>query len=157
MIDLKSCSDIFSDYIKAGSQSSSPEVLEELADSKFDRIRLRVAENVKSPINVLEKLSRDNNSDVRIAVGTNPAAPLAVCLPLALDGDPNVRLGLANDLSTPVELLDKLVEDANPYICCRAKQTKDLILSKQDKPSFGQEMARWANSIMEDSTELRYA
>lgn len=126
--------EILTDYVQAGSQSCSPGVLERLAHSDVDRIRLRVAENPNTPVDVLELLSKDMNSDVRVAVGTNPSTPQHISNALAFDLDPNVRLGLAEDLNTPIELLDTLMEDENPYVCFRARETKSLLASK-GKPS----------------------
>ncbi len=157
MIDVKSCGEIFSDYIKAGSADCAVEEMEELAKSKYDRIRLRVAENPNSPHHVLELLAKDNNPDVRIAVATNPETPLPVSLALAFDEDPNVRLGLAIDFSTPMELLEKLVDDANPYISCRAIQTREGILSRKNVASLGQDLLNWANNVVDGSSELQYA
>lgn len=157
MIDVRNCGDIFSEYIKAGSADSAVEEMESLAKSKYDRIRLRVAENPNSPQHVLELLAKDGNPDVRVAVATNPQTCLSVSLPLALDEDPNVRLGLATDLSTPMELLEKLVDDVNPYISCRAIQTREVLLSKKNVASLGQDLLNWANNVVDGTSELQYA
>ncbi|MDR3617240.1 MAG: hypothetical protein P4L53_27035 [Candidatus Obscuribacterales bacterium] len=116
-------------YVQAGDPNCSPEMLEDLARDKVDRIRLRVAENPGTPIEVLELLAADKNVDVRIAVGTNSSTPPNVRRNLAFDHDLNVRLGLAEDLQTPLELLNMLCHDTNPYVSCRAEQTKALVIS----------------------------
>jgi hypothetical protein len=157
MLGAKSYTDILSNYIKAGSQSCSPQLLAELAHSEVDRIRLRVAENPRTPVDILELLACDKNADVRIAAGTNPSTPMHISYSLAFDEDPNVRLGLAEDINTPVELLDKLMEDDNPYVSCRAGQTKELILSHNQPRDFGcHRFFRWASKGA-DQPELRYA
>jgi hypothetical protein len=152
--------DILTNYINAGSSSCSPKLLCDLAKSEVDKIRLRVAENPRTPISVLELLAKDTNADVRIAVGTNPSTPLTLSYVLACDADPNVRLGLADDVATRLELLERLAEDANPYVSQRAKQTKEIVLSKNSAPkkegfSLGR-LLRWTrkNGV---KRELSYA
>jgi len=126
----------FNKYIQAGDPSCSPQILAALARHKVDRIRLRVAENTSTPAEVLESLSADRNADVRIAVGVNPATPAYVSNRLACDQDLNVRFGLAEDISCPGALLEILSRDSNPYISCRARQTKQLLLAEERVNNF---------------------
>lgn len=51
------------------------------------------------------------------------------------DEDRNVRLGLAEDMNTP-KLLYKLLEGSNPYVSCRAEETKEMILSRGQPHPF---------------------
>jgi len=156
MMNAKLYGDILSNYVRAGSQSCSPQVLEAMAHSEIDRIRLRVAENPKTPIDVLELLATDRNIDVRIAVGTNPSAPAYLSYQIAFDEDPNVRLGLADDINTPIELLEKLAEDMNPYISYRARQTINIVQSQGNARSIGFTLLKWASKGM-DHPGLKYA
>lgn len=146
---------VFKRYIQAGNPNCSPVLLKALSQSQVDRIRLRVAENPNTPVEVLDFLSRDKNAEVRIAVGVNPATPNHISNRLASDEDLNVRFGLAEDMACPPELLDTLSHDANPYISCRAKQTKELLLA-ESKPSFDcHPFFRWVTEP--DQSGLRYA
>lgn len=147
---------ILDSYIKAGSQSCSADMLEVMAHSDIERIRLRVAENPKTPIDILEILSTDRCPDVRIAVGTNHSTPAFISFKLAFDEDPNVRLGLADDINTPIELLEKLSEDENPYIACRARQTINIICSQGKPRSIGNIVLRFAGKNY-DQPDLKYA
>lgn len=156
MLGAKQYGDALNNYIKAGSQSCPPEILEVLAHSEIDRIRLRVAENPRTPKDILELLASDKNVDVRIAAGTNPSTPAYVSYRLAFDEDPDVRLGLADDVNTPIELLEKLMEDSNPYVSHRAAQTRDIVLSQGKVRSFGQKLLHWVKNGL-DEPELRYA
>ncbi|HEY9785789.1 MAG TPA: hypothetical protein V6D17_10335 [Candidatus Obscuribacterales bacterium] len=157
MLGAKLCGEFLTDYIKAGSQSCSPQVLETLAHSKIDRIRQRVAENPNTPRDVLELLAADKSPDVRIAVGTNPATPAFISQSLAFDEDLNVRLGLAEDMNTPIEVLDKLIEDPNPYISYHAQQTKQYVQSQAPAKSFDcYRFLKWA-CTGQDQPGLRYA
>ncbi len=156
MMNAKFYGDVLSNYIKAGSQSSSPLILEAMAHSEIDLIRLRVAENPKTPIETLELLATDRNPDVRVAVGTNRSTPAYVCFPLAFDEDPNVRLGLADDVNTPIELLEKLTEDVNPYVSYRARQTIDIVQSQKSARSIGRVLFNWTGKGM-DQAGLKYA
>ena len=156
MLGARQYGDILSNYVKAGSQSCSPELLEAMAHSEIDRIRLRVAENPRTPKDILEILAVDKSADVRVAVGTNPSTPPYVSYKLAFDEDPNVRLGLADDIATPIELLEKLTEDSNPYVSYRAVQTKEIVLSQGKPRSLGCQFIRWLRKCVDES-ELRYA
>lgn len=153
--------DALNNYIKAGSPTSSPKLLAAMAYSEVDQIRLRVAENPRTPITALELLAKDKNADVRIAVGTNPSTPRILSYVLACDADPNVRLGMADDVNTPVELLDKLSQDLNPYVSHRAAQTKRIVLSqskteRKQKPIGLHQFFRW-NRKDTDKRKLSYA
>lgn len=156
MMNARLYGELFSEYIKAGSQSCSPATLEVMAHSEIDCIRLRVAENPRTPIDTLELLSTDKNPDVRIAVGTNNSTPPYVSFKLALDEDPNVRLGLADDINTPIELLEKLARDENPYVASRAIDTMKVISSRGKSRSIGPVLFRWAAKGF-DEPELKYA
>ena len=156
MLGARQYGDIFAHYVKAGSQSCSQQFLEEMAHSEVDRIRLRIAENPRTPVDTLELLASDRNPDVRVAVATNPATPAYISYRLAFDDDPNVRLGLADDVNTPIELLDKLLEDANPYVSYRAAQTRDIVLAQGKPRSFGKRLLRWLKKGT-DGPDLRFA
>jgi len=156
MLGARQYRDLLTDYIKAGSRSCSPEVLAALAHSEIDRIRLRVAENPRTPEHILEVLATDKNADVRVAVGINPSTHPLISYQFAFDEDPNVRLGLAEDINTPIELLEKLTEDSNPYVSCRAAQTKDIVLSQGKSRTYRRQFIRWLKKGMTEP-ELRYA
>lgn len=157
MMRVKCFADISSDYIKAGSESSSPKLLSELAHSEVDRIRERVAENTFAPLEVLELLAEDKNPEVRRAAGTNTSTPMHVRYSLAFDEDPNVRFGLAEDMNTPLELLNKLTEDSNPYISCRAEETKKMILAREQPNTLEfHRFFKWATKFA-DPPEFQYA
>lgn len=115
--------EFLANYIQAGKRSCSTKRLIELAGSQYEKVRARVAENPKTPVDVLELLAIDPGADVRIAVGTNPKTPLEVVHKLAVDQDPTVRLGLAEDHDLPIEVLEILTEDSNPHISCRARKS----------------------------------
>jgi len=122
----------FDDYIKAGSRFSSAETLSELAASSHQRIRLRVAENERSPAHVLEALAQDGDADIRAAVASNPSTPVDVVFSLSLDADPTVRHSMAEDPHTPIGVLRRLAKDENAYVSCRAQRTLAL-LNKENR------------------------
>jgi hypothetical protein len=157
MLRANSYANKWTDYIKAGSNTCSPQLLSELAHSAVDLIRIRVAENPRTPLEILEILAADKNADVRIAVGTNPSTPEHIRFGLAFDADPNVRLGLADDMNTPMELLEKLTEDTNPYVSCRAAQTKEYIGEQAQANPFGCHRFFRRTSMGMDQPELKYA
>ncbi|MBS1955257.1 MAG: hypothetical protein JST89_13810 [Cyanobacteria bacterium SZAS-4] len=143
-------------YVQAGDQSCSPEKLQALAKSKVDRIRLRVAENDHAPKEALELLARDCNPDIRIAVGINPNTPPHIRFSLAADEDVNVRFGLAEEITCPVELLEKLCQDNNPYVSCRANQTRQLRFAEPRASNFEcKRLFRWVSDC--DFPGFKYA
>lgn len=156
MMNTKPYGEILSNYVKAGSQSCSPQILEAMAHSEIDRIRLRVAENPNTPIEVLELLATDRNIDVRSAVGTNPSTPAYLSYQIAFDEDPNVRLGLADDINTPIEVLEKLTEDVNPYVSYRARQTINIAQSQGKARRIGFALFKWTSKGM-DHPRQKYA
>lgn len=115
------------DYVRAGSSKTSEEQLAKLAHSDHAKIRMRVAENPRTPTKVLELLARDPESDVRLAAGTNGSTPVDVVYGLALDSDPTVRHGLAEDPNMPLGVLKILANDDNAYVRCRATKTLSAI------------------------------
>lgn len=150
--------DALGQYIKAGSQSCSPEVLEQLAKSDIDRIRLRVAENPNTPASALKALSQDRCPDVRIAVGINPSTHTEVRQMLAQDEDLTVRLGLAEDINSPLSILDILAQDSNPYVACKAEQTKAIILSHIERSGSGEQtFVNWVRQGFDQGRQSRYA
>jgi|688.fasta_scaffold193641_1 hypothetical protein len=158
MLGARQYGDVISNYVKAGSQSCSPELLEVMDHSDIDRIRLRVAENPRTPIHILEILAADKNEDVRVAVGTNPSTPPHLSYQLAFDENIDVRLGLADDINTPFEVLETLTEDSNPYVRSRAIQTKEIALEHGSPRRFGRRFLQWLkNEGKADPHSLRYA
>jgi hypothetical protein len=117
----------FDDYIKAGSRFSAAETLAELANSPHHRIRLRVAENERSPARVLEALAQDRDADIRAAVASNPSTPVDTVFTLSLDADPTVRHSMAEDPHIPLGVLRRLAKDENAYVSCRARKTLALL------------------------------
>lgn len=120
--------DFIQQYVQAGKRSCPSSKLKELASSRFAKVRMRVAENERTPTDVLEQLSHDDCAEVRIAVGTNFRTKTEVAQKLASDEDINVRLGLAESPLTPIELLMQLSEDENPYVSSQAK--KGLVFAR---------------------------
>jgi hypothetical protein len=118
---------LLSMYIVAGSPNTSTEQLRKFANSSFEKIRLRVAENQNAPIDVLEKLSSDLSHDVRVAVATNPSTPWQLVEKLAADSDIVVRHGLAQEISTPIAILKQLCQDENGWVSGEARKTLHIL------------------------------
>jgi hypothetical protein len=116
-------------YILAGSPAASSEQLRRLSNSRYYKIRFRVAENPNTPRDVLERLAFDRNHDVRVAVATNTACPRNLVRLLASDGDITVRHGLAQDIGTPMDILEQLRHDENAWVSSEAKKTLRILTS----------------------------
>ena len=119
--------DQFKLYLRAGTKKARPDELRACSKNELVKIRLRAAENSRTPVDCLEELAHDSDADVRIAVALNPSTPLAVKAVLATDDDPTVRHGIAEEPSVAVELLQLLADDCNPYVSCRAHKTLELL------------------------------
>lgn len=111
------------DYINAGSADIPRSELTKLALSPNSRVRLRVAENHRTPTNTLMLLAYDESVYVKIAVAANPNTPRKTASEIASSDCVMTRLGLAEEASTPKYILDKLAQDENPYVAFQADKT----------------------------------
>lgn len=121
------CQHLLKLYIAAGGLDTATHRLEKPSRSRYDRVRMRVAENPRTPPYILERLASDNNPDVRVAVATNTSCPPALMQQLACDGDIVVRHGLAQDINTPPEILEQLSEDDNAWVHTEARKTLNIL------------------------------
>src|SRR5262249_39758615 len=142
--------DGFQLYLQAGSESTLPHQLASLVHSSHTMVRLRVAENPRTPISSIQVLANDESAEVRLAVATNSAAPPELIHRLARDEDPTVRYGIAEDANIAAEILEALTNDDNPYVCARAAKTIKAITMRQQTlpchPRFVTEIPRAARS-----------
>ena len=95
------------------SDSTSPEILKELAEDEDNDVRWEVAKHPNTPAEVFMKLAEDENRFVRSAVTRNPSTPVEVLMKLAEDGDASVRCEVAENPRTPVEVIRKLADDGD--------------------------------------------
>jgi len=123
--------EFISQYIQAGKRDCPEKIVHELAGSKHEKVRMRVAENEKTPLDILEKLSTDKSADVRIAVATNSSTPFEIVRKLASDEDPNVRLGIAEAPDTSLAILEQLTDDTNPYVSYQARKSLMIARAKE--------------------------
>lgn len=129
--------DVLSRYIKAGCPELDEQELRMFANSDVARIRLRVAENIRTPRDILEQLARDVDPDVRIAVASNTNATIDLVRSLAKDEEPSVRLAIAEDPRTPTSILKELAEDSNAYVSVRACKTLEKLRRRKFARSIG--------------------
>jgi hypothetical protein len=145
--------DSFQLYLQAGSESTLPHQLASLVHSSHTMVRLRVAENPKTPVSSIQILANDESAEVRLALATNSATPPELIHRLARDEDPTVRYGMAEDVNIAVEILEELANDENPYVCARATKTIKVITMKEQTlqchPRFLNEIPRAAQSSEE--------
>ena len=93
------------------SDSTSPEMIEELMKDEDVEVRKAVAKNPSTPVDILKKLTDDKDKDVRKEVAKNPKTPVDILKKLAGDEVVDVRWEVAINPNTPVDILRKLVED----------------------------------------------
>lgn len=111
------------DYFRAGNPNTTQDELRQLSSNESAEVRLRLAENVKCPVDILARLSADDRPEVRAAAGTNPAAPLAVIERVARDSNAEVRLVMAAESNLPLDIIRILSNDRDSEVRERAQQT----------------------------------
>jgi hypothetical protein len=122
-MDVISNQNYDSEYLAAGSNSTTEHRLSQLARSEKSMVRRRVAENMATPVGTLTRLILDAEPQVRIAAGLNRATPREVMVQLVYDEDPDVRYWLASAAYLPHRLLLELANDSNPYVAARANKS----------------------------------
>jgi len=134
--------ELIEQYVLAGSENARIEQLRLLSEHYCDKIRLRVAENPKTPPDILWSLSQDANHDVRIAVAGNPACEQSVLDRLAKDADVIVRHGIAQNILTPLSVLQLLADDDNGWVRGEAVRSLDIIASHSGDEVANRRMMR---------------
>jgi hypothetical protein len=115
-------------YLLAGQAGLSDSASRKIAHSKSSNLRLRIAENIDTPIDVLCMLASDDQSEVRIAALCNETAPDNLLNGVLNDADPTVRYELASNPNAKLWVLLALSEDENPYVQCRARKTLQRLM-----------------------------
>lgn len=110
-------------YLMAGNPRTSAQNLELLAANAAVKVRMRVAENLNTPIGLLDLLSKDEDPEVRMSIANNPNVTPQILERLAGDNSADVRFYLAEDYNLPRILLRRLSEDENPFVAKRAELT----------------------------------
>ena len=103
--------------------TTSPSILNFLAESPDDAVVLRVAENPQTHVATLTRLIRHRSSQVRIAVAEHASTPEVLLQLLARDHDMDVRMALAENSNLPKGILEILMSDENPYVSARAQRS----------------------------------
>lgn len=117
------CNKCLSDYICASGPSTPDCCLAILAFHYRYEVRRAVAENRQTPTQILRLLSNDSRADVRLAVAENPSTPYDLMKSLTLDESLDLKYGLAENPNLPPQFLELLVEDDNPFVAMRAKES----------------------------------
>lgn len=139
-------------YVAAGATTTPVEKLAKLANSRCERIRIRVAENESTPPDVLMKLAKDNSPEVRVAVATNRYAPLAAIEKISCDEDVSVRHLMAQSINVPVSVLESLADDDNAWVRIEADKTLEIL-----RTWTKQELADARAQIKDDQGSLERA
>ena len=120
-------------YGVAGNPNTPAEVLMKLAEDEDKWVRQEVAYNRSTPVEILRKLAEDEEENVRQEVAENPGIPSEAIRKLAEDEYWSVRCGVAENPKTPTEALRKLAEDENMSVrhgVAKNPSTSDEILRK---------------------------
>lgn len=118
--------------VLAGNPHTSEIALRKLSEDPSDRIRSRVAENARLPVEIFLKLVTDPSIDVRTSIGENPNAPEEILELLTKDSSEDVRLAMASVSTIPLHLLKTLADDENMFVAGVAKKTIQDIESKME-------------------------
>ena len=98
------------------SNSTSPEMIDELVEDRDWHVRYGVARNPNTPVEVIMKLAEDEDANVRYGVARNPNTPVEVIMKLTEDEDVNVRYGVADNPRISAEVLRKLADDEDEWV-----------------------------------------
>lgn len=109
--------------VLAGNPHTSAVALKKLAEDPNERVRSRVAENVRLPLDIFHKLVTDPSIEVRTSVGENLQAPDEIFEVLAKDSSDDVRLSLSSNALVPTHILEALAADENMFVASNAKKT----------------------------------
>lgn len=121
--------------IQTHHSSDTAYILGQLAKSKNNEIRLRVAEDTNTPADVLSELSRDSVRWVRANVANNSSTPVLDLILLSHDREPMVRACVAKNPRTPVEIIEKLSHDPVWWVAQCVAEYPHPRLSNAHKPS----------------------
>ena len=83
-----------------------------------EEVRLRVAQNKRTPPRLLGLMAGDVLSSVRLAVACHPSTPTAVVETLADDGSQHVRAAVARRADLGQRHLDRLARDCDEKVRC---------------------------------------
>ncbi len=114
-------------YIRAGDESESHQLLNDMAKHRNPAVRCRIAENPRTSPEVLAILATDAVTEVRAALAWNAAVHVDVLERLCHDEDVNVRLALTENQHLPEFLLELLAKDENPYVQHHAKRALEVV------------------------------
>lgn len=103
-------------YDIAESDSTSSEILKQLASDLDSGIRSTVASNPATPIEVLKQLATDSCDFARAQVALNINTPPEVLEQLAADSEFGVRAQVASNVNTPPEVLEQLATDPSELV-----------------------------------------
>lgn len=117
--------------VLAGNPHTSEVALKKLAEDTNEKVRSRVAENVRLTLEIFRKLVTDPSIEVRSSIGENPNAPDEIFEKLAKDESDDVRLSLSTNSGLPPHLLKALSEDDNMYVASSAKKTLEGMAAKK--------------------------
>jgi len=96
-------------------ETVSPEILKELAKSKYVDVMVETAENPNTPEEVLKEFAGSENKELRKAVAKNPVAGAEILDKLSKDEDEDVRYYVAKNKNTAPEVLRHLSEEEKGF------------------------------------------
>jgi hypothetical protein len=115
----------------ASNAQSTTVQLRTLADSEESEVRIRVAENPRTPAHLLAHFIWDQEPEVRGGIARNPHATRPILEWLASDDSVDVRYTLAENPNVPCEILARLACDDNVFVADRANRTLNRILQDE--------------------------
>lgn len=104
------------ELVSLATTTEDPMTLGLLATNEAIAIKLRVADNPKTPRQALKLLATDEDEDVRANVAENLNTPLEILELLSKDKDLYVVAVLARNPNLPLELLENM-EILGPLLC----------------------------------------
>jgi hypothetical protein len=114
-----------SHWCKVNDPETTSGQLEEIAGEATNNLPLlrRLAEHANLSPAALYALSEHEDHQVRAALADNPSSPRSLLEKLCRDTHADVRYFLAESYTLDLDLISSLLEDENPYVAQRARNT----------------------------------
>ena len=122
----------------AENNKTPPEILTKLSNDLDENVCHTVAENKNTPLETIIKLSSHENQFVRKTASTRKDFPKHLLIKLADDPSLSVRYGVASNNNAPVEALEKLINSDSPRILMsiagHKNATKEMLTKLSSNP-----------------------
>ena len=119
----------------ASNWETDSQQLAELAESRWNWVRLAVAQNPSAPPEVLEKLAENGFYPIQLAVARNPSSPTAALEKLMGIDEQSMWEALAKHPNASARILLELFPDREEQRYYRKQYCSEIILKRENLPT----------------------